>query len=253
MKLLTDKELIEAIDKPIFHKISEVADALHLDCYVIGGYVRDLFLERPSNDIDVVVVSGTDAGEPTGGDEKATEHTASRPGIVIAEHLKQVLGKKASIAVFRNFGTAQLKYDGMEVEFVGARRESYDRGSRKPVVEDGTLEDDQNRRDFTINAMAICLNEARYGELLDPFDGQYDMQDCTIRTAGGMAREDRFFYFNKDSLLVTNLTERMSLNIAVTDAFPRSSVPFLCCWVTAVLLVTLVLFPLMFLAEPTLC
>ena len=182
MKLLTDKELIEAIDKPIFHKISEVAYALHLDCYVIGGYVRDLFLERPSNDIDVVVVSGTDAGEPAGGDEKATEHTASRPGIVIAEHLKQVLGKKASIAVFRNFGTAQVKCGGMEIEFVGARRESYSHDSRKPIIEDGTLEDDQNRRDFTINAMALCLNGDRFGQLVDPFYGLYDLEDGIIRT-----------------------------------------------------------------------
>ena len=126
-----------------------------------GGYVRDLFLERPSNDIDVVVVGS---------------------GIKVADALRRSLGRKAHISVFRNFGTAQVKYKGTEVEFVGARRESYTRGSRKPIVEDGTLEDDQNRRDFTINALAVCLNKDRFGELVDPFDGVYDMEDGIIRT-----------------------------------------------------------------------
>ncbi len=161
MRLLSDAELAQLLDKDIFHKISSVADTLGLECYVVGGYVRDLFLERPSNDIDVVVVGS---------------------GISIAEALKEQLGKKARLSVFRNFGTAQVKYKDMEVEFVGARKESYSHDSRKPIVEDGTLEDDQNRRDFTINAMAVCLNKARFGELVDPFDGLADLEDGIIRT-----------------------------------------------------------------------
>lgn len=161
MRLLSDAELAQILDKEIFHKISEAADSLGLECYVVGGYVRDLFLERPSNDIDVVVVGS---------------------GITVADTLRKSLGKKAHISVFRNFGTAQVKYKDIEVEFVGARKESYTRGSRKPIVEDGTLEDDQNRRDFTINALAVCLNKERFGELVDPFDGVYDMEDGIIRT-----------------------------------------------------------------------
>ena len=205
MKLWTDDELAQLLSHDIFHLISETADSLGLECYVVGGYVRDLFLERPSKDIDVVVVGS---------------------GIALAKALKKRLGHKAHLAVFRNFGTAQLTVaptnlppheeangnpnlgteqieeppmtDGqatkaspiggrmegapIEVEFVGARKESYDRTSRKPHVEDGTLEDDQNRRDFTINAMAICLNKDRYGELVDPFDGIYDLEDGIIRT-----------------------------------------------------------------------
>lgn len=161
MKLLSDTDLAHLLDKDIFHKISSAADLLDMECYVVGGYVRDLFLERPSNDIDVVVVGS---------------------GIRIAEALKKMLGRKAKLSVFRNFGTAQVKYDGLEVEFVGARKESYTHDSRKPVVEDGTLEDDQNRRDFTINALAVCLNKERFGELVDPFDGIYDMEDGIIRT-----------------------------------------------------------------------
>ena len=161
MRLLSDAELAQILDKEIFHKISDAADSLGLECYVVGGYVRDLFLERPSNDIDVVVVGS---------------------GIKVADALRRSLGRKAHISVFRNFGTAQVKYKGTEVEFVGARCESYTRGSRKPIVEDGTLEDDQNRRDFTINALAVCLNKDRFGELVDPFDGVYDMEDGIIRT-----------------------------------------------------------------------
>ena len=161
MRNYSDAELAEILDKPIFRKISMAADNLGLDCYVVGGYVRDIFLQRPSNDIDVVVVGS---------------------GIKVATELKNILGKKAHMSVFRNFGTAQVKYLGTEVEFVGARKESYQRNSRKPIVEDGTLEDDQNRRDFTINAMAICLNNERFGELVDPFDGLYDMEDGIIRT-----------------------------------------------------------------------
>ncbi len=161
MKNYSDAELAEILDKPMFRKISQAADNLGLDCYVVGGYVRDIFLQRPSNDIDVVVVGS---------------------GIRVAEELKNILGRKAHVSVFRNYGTAQVKYLGTEVEFVGARRESYRRDSRKPIVEDGTLEDDQNRRDFTINALAICLNKDRFGELVDPFDGLYDMEDGIIRT-----------------------------------------------------------------------
>ncbi len=161
MRNLSNAELAKILDKDIFHKISEAADSLQLECYVVGGYVRDLFLERPSNDIDVVVVGS---------------------GIQVASELKKMLGKKAHLSVFRNFGTAQVKYKDTEVEFVGARKESYQHDSRKPLVEDGTLEDDQNRRDFTINALAVCLNKDRFGELVDPFDGVYDMEDGIIAT-----------------------------------------------------------------------
>lgn len=161
MKIYSDAELAQILDKDIFHLIGEAADELHLDCYVVGGYVRDIFLERPSNDIDVVVVGS---------------------GIKVADALRRKLGRKAHISVFKNFGTAQVKYKDLEVEFVGARRESYSHDSRKPVVEDGTLEDDQNRRDFTINAMAIQLNKAHFGELVDPFDGIEDLEDGIIRT-----------------------------------------------------------------------
>ena len=165
MKLYSDEELAEILDQDIFHQISDAADHLGLECYVVGGYVRDIFLERPSNDIDVVVVGS---------------------GISVAEELKRMVGKKAHLSVFRNFGTAQVKFrqKGIEyeVEFVGARKESYSHDSRKPVVENGTLEDDQNRRDFTINAMAICLNKERFGELVDPFNGLADLEDGIIAT-----------------------------------------------------------------------
>ena len=161
MKLYSDDELAQILDQPIFHQIGQVADEMGVDCYVVGGYVRDIFLQRPSNDIDVVVVGS---------------------GIDVASRLKKVLGRKAHLSVFRNFGTAQVKMGHMEVEFVGARRESYSHDSRKPIVEDGTLEDDQNRRDFTINAMAICLNGSRFGELVDPFNGLADLEDGIIAT-----------------------------------------------------------------------
>ena len=170
MKLYSDDELAQILDQEIFHQISIIADRLGVEYYVVGGYVRDIFLERPSNDIDVVVVGS---------------------GIAVAQALKKELGKKAHLSVFKNFGTAQVKFmrtdDGgtrkeYEVEFVGARKESYSHDSRKPVVEDGTLEDDQCRRDFTINALAICLNHDRFGELVDPFDGLYDLEDGLIRT-----------------------------------------------------------------------
>lgn len=153
--------LKERFSNKIFSQISQAADELGLECYVVGGYVRDLFLSRPSKDIDVVVVGS---------------------GIKIAENLARKLGKGAHIAVFRNFGTAQVKYHDTEVEFVGARKESYSHDSRNPIVENGTLEDDQNRRDFTINAMAVCMNADRFGELVDPFNGTDDLKERTIRT-----------------------------------------------------------------------
>ena len=149
------------IEQPILRMVGQTADELGLECYVIGGWVRDLFLHRPSDDIDIVVVGS---------------------GIALAEAVAHQLGKGAHLSVFKTYGTAQVKRGELELEFVGARKESYTRDSRNPIVEDGTLEEDQNRRDFTINAMAICLNAERYGELLDPFDGIDDLEDCIIRT-----------------------------------------------------------------------
>ena len=170
------------IENPILHLVGETADRMGLECYVIGGWVRDLFLHRPSDDIDVVVVGS---------------------GIALAEAVAKKLGRGAHLSVFKTYGTAQVKAKGRkvngewleetELEFVGARRESYTRDSRNPIVEDGTLQEDQNRRDFTINAMAICLNNGglikvkgertlQYGELLDPFDGMGDLERCIIKT-----------------------------------------------------------------------
>ena len=161
VKLYSDQALAKILDKEMFHLIGDVADEKGVECYVVGGFVRDIFLERPSNDIDMVVVGS---------------------GIEVAKALKDRLGKKAHLSVFKNFGTAQVKMGDEEIEFVGARRESYSHDSRKPIVEDGTLEDDQNRRDFTINAMAICLNNKRFGELVDPFNGIADLEDGIIAT-----------------------------------------------------------------------
>ena len=165
MRHLSQQELADLLNRLVFHLISEVADSLGMECYVVGGYVRDLFLERPSKDIDVVVVGS---------------------GIELARAVASRIGKRAHLSVFKNFGTAQVKINGdneeIELEFVGARRESYSHDSRKPIVEDGTLEDDQNRRDFTINAMAVCLNRERFGELVDPFDGVWDLEDRIIAT-----------------------------------------------------------------------
>ena len=161
MRELTRKQILRLIDTPLFRQLTQTADRLGLECYLVGGYVRDLFLERPTNDVDVVVVGS---------------------GIQMAEAFAADLGAGAHLAVFRHFGTAQVKYRQHEVEFVGARRESYSHDSRKPIVEDGTLEDDQNRRDFTINAMAICLNQPRLGDLVDPFDGVGDLRRRLIRT-----------------------------------------------------------------------
>lgn len=148
------------LDNKVFTLISEVADSLGVECYVIGGFVRDIFLERPSKDIDVVVVGS---------------------GIAVAEAFSKAW-KRSTISVFKNFGTAQVKLAHQEVEFVGARKESYRADSRNPIVENGTLEDDQNRRDFTINALALCLNKDRFGELVDPFGGVQDIERKIIRT-----------------------------------------------------------------------
>lgn len=145
----------------IFAQLSETADELNLPCYVVGGYVRDLILRRPSKDIDIVVVGS---------------------GITMAQAFARKLGKGSKLSVFKNFGTAQVKSGDLEIEFVGARKESYRRDSRKPIVEDGSLEDDQNRRDFTINALAICLNKEKFGDLIDPFGGLSDLENLIIRT-----------------------------------------------------------------------
>lgn len=153
--------LKEQLANPVFRQIGAVADMMGQQCFVVGGYVRDLFLGRHSTDIDFVTVGS---------------------GIRLAEKVAMSFGPKTSIAVYSNFGTAQVKHGGLELEFVGARKESYSHDSRNPVVEDGTLDDDQKRRDFTINAMAISLNETTFGELVDPFDGISDIGKKLIRT-----------------------------------------------------------------------
>lgn len=155
------EELSHLIDTPLFHLIGDVADDLGVEAYVVGGYVRDLLLKRPSTDIDVVSVGR---------------------GIDLARAFAKAWSPKAHVSVFANFGTAQVKKGREEIEFVGARRESYDRQSRKPVVENGTLQEDMERRDFTVNAMALCLNKGRFGHLIDPFYGIEDLQDCLLRT-----------------------------------------------------------------------
>jgi poly(A) polymerase len=149
------------LNHPIFPVLSEIVTEKNLQCYVIGGYVRDLLLNRSSKDIDIVVVGS---------------------GIELAKNTAGKIGRKGKISIYRNFGTAMLRYDDYEIEFVGARRESYRSDSRKPVVEDGTLEDDQNRRDFTVNALAVSLNMSDYGTLIDPFNGLEDLKEKIIRT-----------------------------------------------------------------------
>ncbi|MEA5141622.1 CCA tRNA nucleotidyltransferase [Arcicella rigui] len=147
---------------PIFKIVADSAKTLNVPAYVVGGFVRDLILNRPSKDIDIVCVGS---------------------GIELAELVAKNSGREDTyLSVFKNFGTAMIKLDDWEVEFVGARKESYQRDSRKPIVEDGTLEDDQNRRDFTINAMAISLNDNNFGELIDPFDGLADIRRKIIKT-----------------------------------------------------------------------
>lgn len=152
--------IVEQIDKPVFRVVGSVADEMGRECYAVGGYVRDLFLKRESKDIDFVTVGS---------------------GIEVARAVGRKL-PKSHVAVFKNFGTAQVKSRGLELEFVGARRESYQRDSRKPIVEDGTLDDDLARRDFTINAMAVCVNAGRFGELVDKYNGMSDLHDGLIRT-----------------------------------------------------------------------
>lgn len=154
-------ELSAHFTDPIFQQISATADELRLECYVVGGYVRDIFLDRPSKDIDIVVVGS---------------------GIEMATAFARRLGRGAHLSMFKNFGTAQVKWKDTEIEFVGARKESYREDSRKPIVENGTLEDDQNRRDFTINTLAVCMNAHRFGELIDPFGGLDDIKEGIIRT-----------------------------------------------------------------------
>lgn len=148
-------------DSKIFRTVGEAAEALGREAYAVGGYVRDLMLRRPSKDIDFVTVGS---------------------GIELAQEVARRLGRGAKVSVFRTYGTAQVQRGEMELEFVGARRESYNRESRNPIVEDGTLEDDISRRDFTINAMALCVNPGRYGELVDLFDGRGDLDRQIIRT-----------------------------------------------------------------------
>ncbi|MBS1651445.1 MAG: HD domain-containing protein [Bacteroidetes bacterium] len=149
------------LELEIFKLIGNCADKLHTDAYVIGGYVRDFILKRPCKDIDIVCIG---------------------PGIELAELVHKSLPQTATICIFKNFGTAQIKFEDLEIEFVGARKESYDRNSRKPFVENGTLEDDQNRRDFTINALAIGLSKSNYGTLIDPFNGLNHLEQKLIKT-----------------------------------------------------------------------
>ena len=147
------------IKHPVLMKLAKLATQKKMEVYVIGGFVRDLFLDRPSKDIDILVIGN---------------------GIKFAQAVAEDLG--SNVSIFKNFGTAMLRYGDLEIEFVGARKESYRLDSRKPIVEDGTLEDDQKRRDFTINAMAISLNQVDFGTLLDPFGGMADLQAKHIRT-----------------------------------------------------------------------
>ena len=153
--------LSDDLKLPVFRQIGETADEMNREVYVVGGYVRDIFLNRSSSDLDFVTVGS---------------------GIELAERVAERLKRKKALNIYANYGTAQVKTGDLELEFVGARRESYHRESRNPIVEDGTLDDDQKRRDFTINAMAICLNKDRFGELVDPFNGILDLHKKIIRT-----------------------------------------------------------------------
>jgi poly(A) polymerase len=197
--------LTKHLKHPIFSILSKLAGEQNLQVYAIGGFVRDIFLERPSKDIDIVIIGN---------------------GIAFAELVAKTL--KVKVAVYKNFGTASLKYRDIELEFVGARKESYRSDSRKPIVEDGTLEEDQKRRDFTINALAISLHPDTFGELLDPFNGLADLQNKLIRTPLNpaetfsddplrMMRAIRFatqlnFKIDEPAVqAITNLTERISI------------------------------------------
>lgn len=153
--------LRESLQHPVFNLVGKAADAAGVRAFVVGGYVRDLLLKRPSKDIDFVCIGS---------------------GIDLATQVAEALGPRVSVNVFKSFGTAQIRYDDLDIEFVGARKESYRRESRKPIVEDGTLDDDQKRRDFTINAMAISVNADTFGELIDPFGGQKHLQQKILQT-----------------------------------------------------------------------
>lgn len=153
--------LKEDLKNPVFKTVGNIADSIGREVYTVGGFVRDIFLQRQSKDYDFVTVGS---------------------GIELAEKVARYFGPKAHLAVFPNYGTAQVKFKGLELEFVGARRESYNRDSRNPIVEDGTLSDDMRRRDFTINAMAVSLNSTTFGELIDPFNGLIDLHAGVIRT-----------------------------------------------------------------------
>lgn len=153
--------LADRLRDPVFRRVGRIADAMGREVYVVGGYVRDLLLGRPSKDIDFVTVGS---------------------GVELARAVAADLGRRAHLAVYANYGTAQVKIPGLELEFVGARRESYHRESRNPIVEDGTLQDDISRRDFTVNAMAVSLNEATFGNLVDMFDGLADLRRGVIVT-----------------------------------------------------------------------
>ena len=159
---MSNSNHIKALANPLFKMVSKASSLLKIDSYVIGGYVRDYIMERGNaKDIDIVAIGS---------------------GIDLAQKVSSLLATKPTVSVFKNYGTAMLKADQVELEFVGARKESYKENSRNPAVEEGTLEDDQNRRDFTINAMAISLNDNSYGELLDPFNGIEDLKNKIIRT-----------------------------------------------------------------------
>ncbi|MDA3894450.1 MAG: HD domain-containing protein [Salinivirgaceae bacterium] len=153
--------VLNKLNHIVFKKVADACSEQGLETFVIGGFVRDVFLDRPSHDIDIVTVGS---------------------GIDLAKNTAKRLNKNLKVSYFKNFGTAMFQYKGLEVEFVGARKESYQRNSRKPIVEDGTLEDDQKRRDFTINAMAFSLHPDNFGELIDPFNGMQDIKDEIIRT-----------------------------------------------------------------------
>ena len=155
------KSFADKLQDNIFHTISNVCSNMNIRAYVIGGYVRDLIISRPSKDVDIVVIGS---------------------GIIVAKQVAEALGPGVQVKYFKNFGTAMINYQDWVIEFVGARKESYRKKSRKPIVEKGSLSDDQNRRDFTINALSLSLQKDSYGELLDPFNGVEDIENKIIRT-----------------------------------------------------------------------
>ena len=195
-------EITKKIDKPVFHAVGKAADQLSRECYAVGGIVRDILLERHSKDIDFLTIGS---------------------GIEVAGQLAASIGPKVKVNVFKNFGTAQMVYKGIDLEFVGARRESYSPDSRKPVVEDGTLDDDLIRRDFTINAMAICVNADRFGQLVDKFDGITDLKKGIIRTP-----TDPDITFSDDPLRMLRAIRfatqlKFSIDFATFEAIKRNA------------------------------